>query len=107
MEGSKPRSGQTQTLVTVPRVEVKGRATTKWRRNGCARPSPENPLQKALRPEPCNWVSYRLCLPPENPAGHRKANCRITQVHHSHKTPPNPARSVFTFRGGTNALSAQ
>ena len=50
-------------------------------------------LQKALRPEPHNRVDYWQCLPPEYPTGHRKADCRITQMHHSH-TPPSPARFV-------------
>jgi hypothetical protein len=52
-----------------------------------ARPSPEkNVLQKTLRTKPFDWVDY--CLPLENPAGHREANSRIAQMHHSHIYPP-------------------
>jgi hypothetical protein len=54
-------------------------------------PNPGTALQKALRPESSDWVHYWHRLPPENPAGHRKANRRITQVHHFHKTPPSLA----------------
>ncbi len=43
------------------------------------------PLQKTLRPKPCDWIDY--CLPLENPAGHRKANRRIDQMHLPHKHP--------------------
>ena len=57
-------------------------------------------LQKTLRPEPRDRVYDRRCLPPENPAGHRKAYCRITQVHHFHKHPPSRL-DMFAFRGGT------
>jgi len=45
-------------------------------------------LQKALRPKTGNGVYDWQCLPSENPTGHRKAYCRITQMHHSHITPP-------------------
>ena len=34
-------------------------------------------LQKALRPKPCDWVYDWQTLPPEYPAGHRKAYRRI------------------------------
>src|ERR1700680_3760284 len=44
-------------------------------------------LQKALRPKPCDWVYDWQTLPPEYPAGHRKAYRRIAQMHHSHKSP--------------------
>jgi hypothetical protein len=76
----------------------KGRALTKWKRNGCARPSLTN-LQKPLRSETSHWVDYWHCLPPENPAGHRKAYRRIAKVHHSHEIPPSSAS--ITCRGGT------
>ncbi len=48
---------------------------------------PVTALQKALRTEPSNWVRDRETLPPENPAGHRKAYRRVAQMHHSHKYP--------------------
>ena len=51
-------------------------------------PKPRKTLQKSLRPEPRYWIYNRHCLPPENPAGHRKANRRVTKVHYSHKHPP-------------------
>jgi len=52
-------------------------------------PKPEKPfLQKALGPEPRDWVNYRHGLPAKYPAGHRKPNCRIAQMHHSHIHPP-------------------
>jgi hypothetical protein len=67
----------------------------------------EKRLQKALRPKTGNRVYDWQCLPPEDPTGHRKAYCRIAEMHHSHNTPPNPADS-FTSRGGTTpTLSAQ
>ena len=56
-----------------------------------ARPSPEN-LQQSLRPEPRDGINH--CLPLENPAGHRKANRRVEQVHLSHKHPPNPESTI-------------
>src|SRR5260370_33860022 len=66
-----------------------------------ARPSQEKSvLQKALRPEPCDWVDH--CLPLENPACHRKPKGRIEQVHLSHKTPPNRNRPRRSFRGDTD-----
>ena len=53
-------------------------------------PKPGKPLlQKALRPKPNDRIYDWHCLPPEDPAGHRKANCRIAQMHHSHMTTPN------------------
>jgi hypothetical protein len=66
-----------------------GARLTKWMRNGCARPAPSYRfLQKALRPKPDHWIDDWLSL--ENPTCHRKANRRITQMHHLHKTPPDP-----------------
>jgi len=50
-------------------------------------PKPFTDLQKPLRSETSHWVDYRHCLPPENPAGHRKANRRIAKVHYSHEYP--------------------
>ena len=68
-----------------------------------ARPSLQKAvLQKSLRPKPCDWIDYYLPL--ENPAGHRKANRRIKQMHLSHLTPP-ISGSITTgliLRGGTN-----
>jgi hypothetical protein len=71
----------------------------------------ESLLEQALRPETDHGVYNRHCLPPKNPTGHRKANCRITEMHHSHNTPPTPAVS-FTSKGrnftnsiGTIAIS--
>jgi len=52
-----------------------------------ARPSPNNSLQKALGPEPSDWIYDWHRFSPENPASHRKANCRITKMHHSHRHP--------------------
>ncbi len=64
-------------------------------------------LQKALRPEPDDRVYDWHCLPPEYPAGHRKANCRIAQMHHSHKPPPGSASGSLrgehlTYRHNSN-----
>jgi hypothetical protein len=73
------------------------------RRNGGATgraPKPGKSLQKTLRSEPYDRIYY--WLPLENPAGHRKANRRITQVHHLHKTPPDP---VGWFAPGEEQLS--
>jgi len=50
-------------------------------------PKPFIDLQKPLRSETSHWVDCRHCLPPENPAGHRKAYRRITKVHYFHKNP--------------------
>ena len=81
------RSRGEKTLVIVLRVaENNGRASTKWRRNGRA-PSLDILLQKPLRPEPRDRVRYRNCLPLEQPAGHRKANRRVAQVHYFHRHP--------------------
>ena len=77
-----------------------GRAMTKWRRNGCARPSSTKLLQKALSSKPTDWISNRLPL--ENPACHREANCRITEMHHPHKAPSQSDRLSLTLRGGTS-----
>ena len=64
-----------------------GRALTKWRRNGAHAQARKNRfLQKSLRPEPSHRIDY--CLPLKNPAGHRKAKCRIEQMHLSHSHPP-------------------
>jgi hypothetical protein len=67
-----------------------GRALTKWRRNGARAQAQEKPLQKTLRPEPCDGVYYSLPL--ENPAGHRKAQRRIEQMHFFHRHPQIPDR---------------
>ncbi|HEX3818940.1 MAG TPA: hypothetical protein VHW45_01340 [Candidatus Sulfotelmatobacter sp.] len=65
----------------------------------------ENPLQKALRTKPADWIGYGHRLPLKNPSCHREAYCRITQVHHSHKTLP---VRLITIRGGTSTnLSSQ
>ena len=70
-----------------------------------ARPKPWRcVLQKALRPEPRDWVNHWRSFPPENPAGHRKANCCIAQMHHPHKTPPSRDRFLIV-RGGTTTDS--
>ena len=58
-------------------------------------------LQKALSSKPTDGV-YSNCLPLEKPACHREANCRVTQMHHSHNTPPNSDRLSLTLRGGTS-----
>ena len=50
-------------------------------------PKLETDLQKALRTEPFDWVCDWQTLPPEDPAGHRKAYRRIAQMHHSHTYP--------------------
>jgi len=58
-------------------------------RNEVRAPWLGNVLQKSLWSKTCNRVYHCwLSLPPEYPAGHRKADCRITQMHHSHKSPP-------------------
>ena len=44
MERSKKREKKGQTFVTDLGPKVKGRASTKWRRNGCARPSSLEPV---------------------------------------------------------------
>jgi hypothetical protein len=77
----------------------KGRALTKWRRNGCARPNPDKNLQKPLRSKTSDRIYYRRCLPPKNPAGHREANRRIAKVHHSHRYPQKIRLSII--RGGS------
>lgn len=71
-------------------------------------------LQKALRPKPYDWVHGWHCLPPENPAGHRKANCRIAQMHHSHIAPPIGSacltlqgRNITTYRHNSNRASVR
>lgn len=70
-----------------------------------ARPSPTKFLQKALRSKASNRV-YRRCLPPENPAGHRKANRRVTEMHHPHAH-PQFGSSAPTLQGRNINLSAQ
>ena len=65
--------------------EAVGARLTKWKRNGAHAQACKRPLQKTLRPKPCDWIDY--CLPLENPAGHRKANRRIDQMHLPHKHP--------------------
>lgn len=61
-----------------------------------------NLLQKALGPKTYDWIDhYRHGLPPEYPPGHRKAYCRIAQMHHPHSHPP-IRLDPFTFRGGTS-----
>ena len=65
------------------------------------------PREAALRPEARHRVCYRNCLPLEQPAGHRKANCRVAQVHYFHRHPP-LRFDLLPFRGGTSlTLSAQ
>jgi len=65
-----------------------GRALTKWRRNGArAQSYLAKDLQKARGPKTCDRVGYRHWLPLEYPAGHRKPNCRIAQMHDPHNTP--------------------
>lgn len=61
-----------------------------------ARPSPvlarsnrstANLLQQTLRPETSDGIDDRHHLPLEQPAGHRKTNRRVAQMHHSHNHP--------------------
>jgi hypothetical protein len=66
-------------------------------------------LQKALRPKPCDWVYDWQTLPPEYPAGHRKAYRRIAQMHHSHRYPqsgstadPQGRNIIRFYRHNTN-----
>jgi hypothetical protein len=86
-------------------MKANGRALTKWRRNGAHAQARKNPLQQTLRAEPRHRIDY--CLPLKNPAGHRKANRRIEQMHLSHIHPPNPGSSAtaLTLRGGTLSSS--
>ena len=62
-----------------------------------ARPGSEKLLQQSLRPEPGDGINH--CLPLENPAGHRKANRRIQQVHLSHRHPQIPDRLLVDPQG--------
>src|SRR5579863_3983128 len=55
-----------------------------------ARPTLAQTLQKTRGTQARNRISYRL--PPEHPAGHRKAQSCITQMHEPHKTPKHPNR---------------
>ena len=72
-----------------------------------ARPLWISRLQKSLRPEARHRVCYGNCLPLEQPASHRKANCRVAQVHYFHRHPP-LRFDLSPFRGGTSlTLSAQ
>jgi hypothetical protein len=71
-------------------------------------------LQKALRPKPCDWIYDWQTLPPEYPAGHRKAYRRIAQMHHSHKylqsgsTADPQGRNIIRFyRHNTNEPEAR
>ena len=50
-------------------------------------PKPEKPLQKPLRPIASDRIDDRQSFPLKNPAGHRKANSRVTEMHQSHKHP--------------------
>src|SRR5579871_3765110 len=75
-------------------------------RNGCARPDLRN-LQQPLRTEPADGVCYWQSLSFEDPTGHRKAYCRIAQMHQSHTRPPHVG-SFVSCRGGIHlTLSAQ
>jgi hypothetical protein len=65
------------------------RALTKWKRNGARAPIlPQAFLKQTRRPQTRNWIGYRL--PTKNPTGHRKAQCRVTQMHEPHRTPKHP-----------------
>jgi len=86
------RTAKKTSVTATSRGKAMGARQTKWKRNGCARPSPKNLLQKPLRPKPSNRVSNWRS--PENPACHRKANRRVTQMHYFHKTPSRPTRLV-------------
>ena len=55
--------------------------------NGRA-PSLDILLQESLRPEARHRICYGNCLPLEQPAGHRKANRRVAQVHYFHRHLP-------------------
>jgi hypothetical protein len=82
---------RTLVIVTSGREKQWARADEMEAQRG-ARPSLQKAvLQKSLRPKPCDWIDYYLPL--ENPAGHRKANRRIKQMHLSHLTPPYPDQS--------------
>ena len=73
-------------------------------------PKPDSSLlQEPLRPEPGYGIN-RHGLTLEEPAGHRKANCRVTQMHHSHNTPPTrigqfdpQGRNIKLYRHNSNA----
>jgi hypothetical protein len=83
------RANLGNTTAALPRHrKAKGRALTKWRRNGAHAQARRKPfLQKALGTK----LSHRIdnWLPFENPASHREANCRVTEMHYSHNHPQN------------------
>jgi len=72
-------------------------------------------LQKTLRPEARHGICNRHCFPLKNPAGHRKAYCRVTQMHQSHITPANRAcrldplgeETTSLYRHNSNAPSGE
>jgi len=72
-------------------------------------PKPEQTdLQKPLRTKTLNRI-YCKCLPLEEPAGHRKANCRVTKMNHSHTRPPTrigqfdpQGRNIKLYRQSSN-----
>jgi hypothetical protein len=49
--------------------------------------STANLLQQPLRPETSDGIDDRHYLPLKQPAGHRKTNRRVAQMHHSHNHP--------------------
>jgi hypothetical protein len=74
----------------------------------------KNLLQKALGPEVTDGIRYRRCLPLEDPACHRKANRRVTKIHHSHDTPrsgcfPSPSGEELhkSYRHNINRLEVE
>ena len=42
-----------------------------------------------------HWIDYGQCFPLEEPAGHRKTECRVADVKKLHKSPPRLATSLL------------
>jgi hypothetical protein len=92
-EKEQGRSGQTLVTITLGWRKQWARADEMEAQRG-ARPSLKKPvLQKTLRPEPRDWIYHRL--PFENPASHRKANCRVDKMHRSHIHPQSESTSLI------------
>src|SRR5258708_20807936 len=53
-------------------------------------------LKKTRRSQPRNRIRHRL--PPEYPAGHRKAQSRVTQMHEPHRY-PQPSQTCSSPQG--------
>jgi hypothetical protein len=92
---------ESRTLVGYRREKTEGTYDPKWRATGRRTlASSGSVLQEARRTVLRNGIYHRLTF--ENPAGHRKSQRRVTNMHQSHRPPPKYGHRPRYRRGGAS-----